>query len=191
MARRVIALLGEPTIGPDEDKAAEAITPGNLLNWDGSGDLIKHDVAGGRAEPIFALERDEMGKDIDQPYAVGDAVKVGAFAKGMRVLAIVAAGAPAIAKGDWLESAGDGTLRKATTLTKLTRAGGHTGTANGELQDVTSSHSEAALENNFEEVALKLDALLDGGHKGLIGRALEAVDNSGGSAAVRLRIRVV
>jgi hypothetical protein len=44
-------------------------------------------------------------------YAVGDTVKVGSFAPGMRVNAFLASG-QVIAINDRLESAGDGTLRK-------------------------------------------------------------------------------
>jgi hypothetical protein len=111
-AKKTIKLLGEP-IQNEDDKAAEAIVPGMLVNYNGSGDLIKHAGAGLNAAAAFALEREEMGKDIDVAYAIGDAVKVGVFAPGCRVNALVATAAPAIVKGDMLESAGNGTLRKA------------------------------------------------------------------------------
>lgn len=194
MARKLIALLVQAAAAPiinENDKAAEAITPGHLVTFNGAGNLIKHAVAGGRAQRAFALEREELGATIDDAYAIDDVVKVGTFPRGAIVNALVAAAAAAIVKGDYVESAGDGTVRKATTLTKLTRAAGHVGVANGELQDVTNAFAEAALENNFEEVAAKLDALLDGGHAGILGRATEAVDNSGGAEAVRLRIEVL
>jgi hypothetical protein len=106
--RRVIALLGTPIV-LDEDEAAEAITPGHLVEYSG-GNLIKHATAAGKAARNFALERDEMGKDIDTAYAIGDQVKVGAFHQGQRVLVWIASGQN-ITKGNYLESAGDGTLR--------------------------------------------------------------------------------
>jgi len=110
---RVIQLLGQ-AIQNEDDAAAEAITPGHLVTTDGSGNVIKHNVATGRVTPRFALEREEMGKTIDDAYAIGDTVKVGAFSKGQRVNALIASGAN-IAKGASLESAGDGRLRAGTT----------------------------------------------------------------------------
>src|SRR5688500_2473861 len=120
MARRVIKLLGDP-IQNEDDKAAEAITPGHLLAFDGSGDLIKHGTAGGGHNRVVALHREEMGKTIDDAYAIGDTVKVGAFQPGMRVNALVASGVTA-AKGDYLESAGNGTLRVFTSGVRVGRA---------------------------------------------------------------------
>lgn len=109
MARKVIALLGNPVV-TEEDVAAEAITPGHLLAYDGNGELVKHATAAGQAARMFALERDEMGKGIDVAYAADDVVKVGHFHQGQRVYAFIASGQN-IAKGAFLESAGDGTLR--------------------------------------------------------------------------------
>lgn len=113
MAKRLIKLLGEP-IQNEDDKAAAAITPGMLVNHDGSGDLVPHATAGGYAQRWFALEREEMGKGIDTAYAIGDTVKVGAFAQGDRVLGLIASGVT-VAKDDYLESNGDGCLRTGTT----------------------------------------------------------------------------
>jgi len=106
---RVIKLLGEP-IQNEDNKAAEAITPGHLVVVNGSGDLIKHATAGGATPASFALEREEMGKTIDTAYAIGDTVKVGTFPPGTRVNALIASGQN-ISKGAKLESAGNGTLR--------------------------------------------------------------------------------
>ncbi len=126
MAKRVIKLLGEP-IQNEDDKAAEVIVPGMLVAWNGSGNLIKHaDVAaaaaGVRIACTFAMEREEAGADIDDAYAINDTVKVGHFGPGTRVNALVATAAPAIVKGDLLESAGNGTVRKRTTGIALARA---------------------------------------------------------------------
>lgn len=109
-SKRVIMLLGDP-ITTEFDSAAEAITPGHLLAYDSGGDLIKHATAGGNAARMFALHREEMGKDIDTAYAEDDVVKVGHFHQGQRVNALIASGVNVI-KGDFLESAGNGTLRK-------------------------------------------------------------------------------
>ena len=116
MARRVIALRG-PSAGQSEDwAAAEAITPGMLVARNSSNLLIKHndDAPAMNIARDFAMERDEMGKDIDTNYAIGDTVKVGHFTPGDRVNAIIASGVNAAANSI-LESAGDGTLRVRTS----------------------------------------------------------------------------
>lgn len=120
MAKRVIKLLGEP-IQNEDSKAAEAITPGHLVDFDGSGNLIKHANAGGFVSKAFALERQELGKGIDDAYAIGDYVKVGVFPPGTRVNAIIASGQN-ISKGNYLESAGDGTLRILNSGERIGRA---------------------------------------------------------------------
>ena len=119
MAKKTIKLLGEP-IQNEDDKAAEAIVPGMLVTWNGSGNWVKHAAALGPVIPVrVALEREEMGKDIDVAYAINDTVKVGVFTSGMRFNGLVPTGSPAIIKGDVLESDGAGRLRKATTGTEL------------------------------------------------------------------------
>jgi hypothetical protein len=110
MARLTVMLLGgDEAIYNEDSKAAEAITPGHLISLNSSGDTIKHATAGGRANR-FALERSEMGKGIDDAYAVGDTVKAAAVQKGHRVNALIASGQN-ITVGGILESAGNGTLR--------------------------------------------------------------------------------
>jgi hypothetical protein len=118
--KRLIKLLGEP-IQNEDDKAAEAITPGHLVAFNVSGDLVKHASAAGITPAAFALEREYMGDDIDTAYAIGDTVAVGVFYPGCRVNALIASGVN-VAKGDLLESAGDGTLRARTSGHTLGRA---------------------------------------------------------------------
>jgi len=117
---RVIALLGTP-IQNETGAAGEIIFPGHLVK--GVSTILKHASASTAAARSFALERDELGKGIDNVYggttgyagsayyAAGDTVKVGAFAPGMRVNALIASG-QTITADDFLESAGDGTLKK-------------------------------------------------------------------------------
>lgn len=109
MARRVIALLGQPPVVNEEDAAAVAITPGHLVDYDAAGDLVLHATAGIQAARTFALERDELGRDIDTVYAINDQVKVGAFHVGQRVYAFTPSGQN-LAKGDLLQSDGAGRL---------------------------------------------------------------------------------
>ncbi len=109
MAKKVIKLMGEP-IQNEDDKAAEVITPGHLVNFDSSGDLIKHATAAADHALTIAFEREEMGNGIDVNYAIGDTVKVGHFWPGQRFLGFIASGQN-ITKGNRMESAGNGTFR--------------------------------------------------------------------------------
>lgn len=118
MAKKVIALKGQPILNED-GVAGEAITPGHLVK--GVDTILKHATAGGVAMKNFAMERDEMGKTIDDAYAINDTVKVGSFHAGMRVNALIASGQN-ITKDDFMESAGNGTLRKFASGTILGRA---------------------------------------------------------------------
>jgi hypothetical protein len=112
---RVITLLGEP-IQNEDSKAAEAITPGHLVTFDGNGDLIKNTTTGARVQTAFALEREESGYGIDDDYAVDDTVKVGIFAPGMRVNAIVASGVN-VAQGALMTGGAAGTVAGGGTAT--------------------------------------------------------------------------
>lgn len=116
--KRTITLLGEPHVNED-GAAAAAITPGYLV--DGIASIAVHSSAGAAVQRSFALERNELGKDIDDAYASGDYVKVGVFKPGERVLAWVASG-QTITANDRLESAGNGTLRALASGVCLGRA---------------------------------------------------------------------
>lgn len=115
MASHVIMLRGEPIVD-EQNTASEAITPGMLVevNQPALGQVRKHATAAGNASPFFALERDEMGKTIDTAYAVGDRVKLCRAAPGDGINALVGAGQTLTGK-EFLESAGDGTLRAVVT----------------------------------------------------------------------------
>ena len=113
MARTVIALKGVPEIN-EEDTAAAAITPGDLMDYDGSGNWIRHAGAGLNAVPSFALERDELGSGVLVAYASGDIVKAGTFHTGQRVYATLSSGEN-VAKGALLESDGAGLLQALVT----------------------------------------------------------------------------
>jgi len=127
MARRTIILLGQPVYNED-GAAGEAIKPGHLVQ--GVTTILKHATAGGKTPTAFALERDELGRGIDDTlnvghgsadYAIGDTVKVGVFTKGQRVLAFIASGQNITADMQ-LESAGNGTLRTLAAGQVLARA---------------------------------------------------------------------
>lgn len=116
--KRTITLRGTPYINED-GVTATTIYPGYLV--DGVTTIAAHAAAAADVQRSFALERDEMGKDIDDYYSSGDTVKVGVFKPGERVLAYVASG-QTISVNQKLESAGDGTLCAVASGVVLARA---------------------------------------------------------------------
>lgn len=110
MARNTIVLKGRGI--RKEGVAGGAITPGHLISRDANDELVVHAVAAGTAAPTFAVENEVIGKGIDDAYAANDQVLYEHVQPGSEVYALVAAAAAAIVVGDYLESAGDGTLRK-------------------------------------------------------------------------------
>lgn len=97
----------------EEDTAAEAITPGHLLATNSEGRVLKHNVAGGRAEAKFALEDALQGRTIDDAYATGELVASVQADKGDVVYAWLAEGEHAT-PDEFLTSNGDGTLKVVT-----------------------------------------------------------------------------
>jgi hypothetical protein len=100
----------------DEEVAASgsAIVPGMLVEEVAGGTVQEHSTAAANAQKLFALANIANGGTIDDVYAVGETVRYGAAHSGQKAFALVAASAIAIVRGDVLESAGDGTVRKAT-----------------------------------------------------------------------------
>jgi hypothetical protein len=164
-----------------EAVAAAAVTPGHLIMLNSAGKYAVHNVAGGRTTPLFAVENELEGKEISDAYAADDQLFAEAVPSGAEIYALVAAAAAAIAVGDLLESAGDGTLRKAIDLT----AAAGTPVTTGIIADVGGSPSQATINNGFATVA----ALVS--FPGAMFRALEAVDNSGGGTAARIKVEVI
>jgi hypothetical protein len=130
-----IILKGRPE--RREENAGGAITPGHLLKYASDGDFEVHSSAGGRAAPIFAGENELFGGDIDDAYASGDRVLGWHCAPGDEVYALVPAAAAAIVIGDYLESNGDGTLRK--------QASGAVSVATGAVTDDDDAASNGTL----------------------------------------------
>jgi hypothetical protein len=121
MARRVIALRGTPIVD-EQETAVEALIPGHVLILGSSG-YSKNTANAANVAPIFALERDELGKDIDEAYAISDRVKAGFFHAGQRVYAWLASGHN-VAKGDYLTGDNAELLSKTgvTTAIRLAQA---------------------------------------------------------------------
>ena len=110
MTVKTIVLKGQGQVRK-ELIAAAAITPGYLCERTSSNTVQKHAGAGLTAAPMFALENEVVGGNIDTAYVALDTVLLGIFPPGTEIFALVAASASAIVIGDVLESDGDGTLR--------------------------------------------------------------------------------
>lgn len=112
MAKTVILKTREGGPLRKEGVTDEAVTPGHLIERGGGNDVQKHSSANGNALPMFALENDLVGDDIDDDYDSGDTVQYGVFTTGEEVNALLAYGEN-VAAGAALTSAGDGTLHAA------------------------------------------------------------------------------
>ena len=88
------------------------ITPGALLELTSAGLVKAHSDAGGVALPMFALEDELQGKEINDNYAANDKIQVWVAVRGEIVFANIADNED-VSIGDYLVSAGDGTLRVA------------------------------------------------------------------------------
>lgn len=193
-----IALLagieGDP-IEIERLAGAAGIVPGDLLEVTSADALVVHNSAGVIAEKMFALQNTPVSGDIDTAYADGDTVRAGIFHSGQVVNARLAAAALAVVIGDLIESAGDGTVRKAVPIVVLTDNSGGTGTdtiaaitnvANAGSADVgPTADGIAALADKVNEV------LAQSPSQNVFAVAREAVDNSGGGTKVRLEIRII
>lgn len=105
-----------------EAEAASAVSPGELVQLNSTGLALRHATALARAAPMFAIENEIFGKGVEVDYAAGDRVLIEHCDSGMEVNVMIPANAAAIVIGDYLESAGDGTLRKKTTGVELAQA---------------------------------------------------------------------
>lgn len=121
--------------------SVSAIAPGMLIERysdAGTASFRPHSVAGGSTPVVFALNASMLNKGVGLPegvvgdnYGTADLVEAAIPDKGATIWALVATAAPAIAIGDKLESAGNGTLRKyiagtpiAVSLEALTNTSG-------------------------------------------------------------------
>ncbi len=107
----IAGVAGQPIISERQATAA-GIIPGHLVE-EALGKVKVHATAAANAQRLFAQKNIATAGDIDKAYALDELVSYGAYCRGQEVNALVAAAAPAIIDGDALESAGDGTVRKA------------------------------------------------------------------------------
>jgi len=97
-----------------EALANVAITPGMLVEVMSTGKFRLHATAGGSAERMFALERDDVtagGSAMTTDWAADSQVKAAVFAPGDEVIALLKNGETLVI-GDKVESDGLGSLRK-------------------------------------------------------------------------------
>lgn len=103
-----VILMGDPLIKQRE--CAAAITPGHLIERDGSGTVVVHNSADANQGRLFAIENDIAGDDLEHAYATGEIVRFAAMRPGDEVNAILANGENA-SIGSYLTSNGNGELK--------------------------------------------------------------------------------
>ncbi len=94
-----------------EYKASAALSPGHLIELHTDGKVRKHAASAGPVLPMFALEDELRGRTIDEAFATDDPVQCWVVVRGEEVYAVLAHG-EIITIGNFLMSAGDGTLKK-------------------------------------------------------------------------------
>lgn len=112
MAFKTIKIKSFGEYSQEELNAAEAITPGHLLERTSGSKWQKHSTAEGNVVPkVFAIEDALQGNGITDAYAVNAPVRGWFVRPGDEVYALLKDGETVVI-GDKLESAGDGTLQK-------------------------------------------------------------------------------
>lgn len=110
MAKNVVYLYGEQK--NDVRLGKGAISPGDLLEKTAVvNEVQRHSTAAGKALVMVAVENTAWNKGLSDDYADGNQVQVVFPQRGDKLSMLLAAGATAVTCGDYLESAGDGTIR--------------------------------------------------------------------------------
>lgn len=113
--RESILLAGTDYSPQYSGKASEAVQPGDLVERGGSDDFQLHATAGGGVPVVMVADiRGSLGEGKTDTIPSGDTMKVRALRPGDHALMRLASGQN-VAKGEDLESAGDGTLQSAGT----------------------------------------------------------------------------
>lgn len=94
-----------------EYPAAEILKPGHVLMLTSAKKVQKHNAASGNVLMMVGIEDALQGKGITDDFAVGDVVRVWIPQRGDVVRLRLKDGQTVVA-GDWVESAGDGTVQK-------------------------------------------------------------------------------
>ena len=112
-----IILKGSEVALFKEATANGTITPGHLVVALTTG-IVVHPNAAESAIAAFAVENDIAGDEIGTDYVSGDNVKYAVLPPGSEVFALAGA---AVTVDDYLESAGDGTVRVQGILAATTQ----------------------------------------------------------------------
>lgn len=123
--------------------AAEAITPGMLVERNSDGKVQKHSTAGGNSLPMFPKEDALQGKGIDEDYESDDPVQVWYPGRGDEVYAILADGEN-VNEGDFLESNGAGYLQAYSSDSAASSQNPIVGVAKENLNLTSSSGGESS-----------------------------------------------
>lgn len=190
------SILVEPANGfrvVRERLAGGAITPGHVLTVNASNAYIVNAALEGNVQKIVALENVAAGEGIADAYVSGETVRGLYVQPGDLVNCLVANGAPAIAQGDALVVAADGTVVKKIPITALTDSSG--GSANDVIAAITNAANTGSADvgptaDAVADLAAKVNALIADNLGAVFGVAAEAVDNSGGSVPVRILVEV-
>ena len=95
-----------------EAEADGSITPGMLVEREGSDKVKAHGTEGGNAAPSFALPFGMTGRGLEDEYDDEDQVVFSTYTPGSGIYALLDGGEDVDA-GDFLTSAGDGSLKEA------------------------------------------------------------------------------
>ena len=95
----------------EEYVSTEDLLPGHLVELDSSGTIGKHATEWGRNERMFVEESALVGQNDTTTIDSGETTPVILPGLGSQVRALLADG-EVVVIGDWLGSAGDGTLQK-------------------------------------------------------------------------------
>lgn len=142
MAKNTIKVKKYSDVIEEIGATAVAITPGYLLELTSAGKVQAHATAGGNVLPMFALEDELQGKGIDDAYAASDNVQVWVPYRGDMVYALLNDGEN-VAIGDFLESAGNGKLRKHVKDSFEVESTGDTGTYVNYAESIVGVATEA------------------------------------------------
>jgi hypothetical protein len=115
MAIKTIVVMGDPL--QKEGIAAAVITPGMMIDYDTSGNLILHAGAAGVGALMVAIENSLEGEEIGDTYAVGDVTQFVHLRPGDEFMALIVDGED-IAIGDNLSSKGTGYFQEGDTNPK-------------------------------------------------------------------------
>lgn len=144
---RTTLLKGDP-LQKEFKATAVAITPGYLVERTSTaGQIQAHSTAGGRAQLLIAIEDSMQGKEISDAYAVSAQIQVMAGRSGDEFDMVLQDG-EVVVIGDYLESNGDGTLRK---LVEVDRAASASGNIQGEniICQATEAKSPSGADVNI------------------------------------------